>query len=92
VQLRVVVALLCAFAGVVIATLLGVDTMAATGEGGRLGYTPVAWLAFALGVAGGRPAAGDIAARHRPTYADLGLALLVCATVVGAAVLRCATL
>lgn len=87
-QLRVAAALLCASAGVVVATLLSTDGMAATGEGGRLAYTPVAWLALAIGVGAAPPAGGAIAERGRTGYRRAAIALLLCATIAGAWVLQ----
>jgi len=55
-QRRVAAALFGASGGLVVATLLATAGMPASGEGGRLTYTPVAWLALAIGVAGAEPA------------------------------------
>jgi hypothetical protein len=87
-QRRLAAALLCAFAGLVVATLLSTGPMAETGEGGRLGYTPIAWLALAIGVAGARPMA-DARANDGPgRYRCAALGLLACATVTGTWVLQ----
>jgi hypothetical protein len=63
--------------------------MSGAGEGGRLTYTPIAWLALALGVAGARPPHRIDDARHDPAvaYRRAGVALLACASVAGAIVL-----
>jgi len=87
-QLRIAAALLCASAGVVVATLLSTHGMAETGEGGRLAYTPVAWLALAIGVGAAQPASGTIAEGHRSSYRRAAVALLFCATIAGAWVLQ----
>ncbi len=87
-QRRVAAALLCASGGIAVATLLATGGMAASGEGGRLAYTPVAWLALAIGVAAAEPAL-DIGHREdRPWYRHAGLALLACATLAGTWVLQ----
>jgi hypothetical protein len=62
--------------------------MAASGEGGRLAYTPVAWLSLAIGVAGAGPASDAGSGANRPFYRRAGLAFLACATVVGTWVLQ----
>lgn len=87
-QLRLAFALLCASAGVVVATLLGTDGMAATGEGSRLAYTPVAWFALAIGVGAAQPAGGATVERRRTVYRRAAIALLLCATIAGAWVLQ----
>lgn len=48
---RMGVALGCAAGGMLLAALLNLGGMPPTGDGGRLTYTPLAWLAVALGVA-----------------------------------------
>ena len=85
-QRRLGAALLCAAAGLVVATLLSIDGMAASGEGGRLGYAPIAWLALAIGVAAARPLQDGGASETR--YRRAGLVLLSCATVAGTWVLQ----
>lgn len=55
---RLAGALLLAAAGLVAATLLNLGGLAATGEGGRLAYSPMAWMALGLGVAGAAPMNG----------------------------------
>ena len=49
-QARLALALLGASAGLALATLLNLGGMSSTGEGGRLSYGPMAWLAVALGL------------------------------------------
>ncbi len=49
-QAFVALALLGASGGLALATLLNLGGMSSSGEGGRLSYGPVAWLALALGV------------------------------------------
>ncbi len=87
-QARLAAALAGACAGIIVATLLSVNGMVASGEGGRLAYTPAAWLALAIGVAGSQatPQMGPKEIRAR--VADAGFALLVCATIAGAWVLQ----
>jgi hypothetical protein len=87
-QRRVAAALLCASGGLVVATLLATGGMPASGEGGRLAYTPVAWLALAIGVAGAEPAADIGPGEDHRWYRRAGLALLACATFAGTWVLQ----
>jgi hypothetical protein len=82
-QRRIAAALLCASGGLVVATLLATGGMAASGEGGRLAYTPVAWLALAIGVAGSEPASTIGHGADLPWLRRAGLALLLCATFAG---------
>ena len=85
---RIAAALLCAFAGVIVATLLSVGEMAVSGEGGRLSYTPMAWFALAIGVASSQPMQDADTDHVKPNYPRAGLALLLCATIAGAWVLQ----
>jgi len=79
-------ALFTASIGLCAATLLNLGGMNPSGEGGRLAYTPFAWLALALGVASAAPVAGaDRPAASAPRRA--GIAGLVAATIIGALVL-----
>lgn len=87
-QRRLAAALFCAFAGLVVATLLSVNGMVASGEGGRLTYTPMAWLALAIGVAGAKPTLDAGPKEIHEAYSRAGLALLLCATIAGAWVLQ----
>ena len=48
-------ALACACGGVTLATFLNLGGLLASGEGGRLFYTPMAWAALALGIAWSGP-------------------------------------
>lgn len=85
---RLAAALLVASAGLAVATLLNLGGMMGTGEGGRLAYSPIAWLALALGVAGARLAPASDRERHEPLYRHAGTALLACAAIAGAWVLE----
>lgn len=87
-QLRLALALLGASTGVVVATLLSTDGMAATGEGSRLAYTPIAWLALAIGVGTARPAGGTFPEGRRTGYRRAAIALLLGATIAGGWVLH----
>lgn len=87
-QRRLAAAILCAFAGLVVATLLSTGPMAETGEGGRLGYTPIAWLALAVGVAAARPVHETRPDDGRGRYRRAALGFLLCATVAGTWVLQ----
>jgi hypothetical protein len=87
-QRRVAAALFGASGGLVVATLLATAGMPASGEGGRLTYTPVAWLALAIGVAGAEPAADSARGEGHPWYRGVGLALIACATLAGTWVLQ----
>jgi len=49
-QWRLALALAAASGGLALATLLNLGGMSSLGEGGRLSYGPVAWLALAVGV------------------------------------------
>ena len=86
---RVAAALLIASMGLAAATLLNLGGMSGAGEGGRLTYTPIAWLALALGVAGARPLQGIGESAHDSpaAYRRAGVALLACASIAGAIVL-----
>ena len=84
---RLAGALLLAAAGLIAATLLNLGGLSATGEGGRLAYSPMAWAALALGVAGSAPVAHrDLreAGRHGRR---LGIVVLVATALAGAFVL-----
>jgi hypothetical protein len=87
-QRRLAAAMLCASAGLVVATLFATGGMAASGEGGRLAYTPIAWLALAIGVAGAEPALATAPSEDRPWPRRAGLALIVCASFAGTWVLQ----
>lgn len=49
-QARLALSLLAASGGLALATLLNLGGMSSAGEGGRLSYSPMAWLALALGL------------------------------------------
>jgi hypothetical protein len=87
-QRRVAAALLCASGGIAVATLLATGGMAASGEGGRLAYTPVAWLSLAIGIAGAEPASDVDRGEDHPWYRRAGLVLFACATFAGTWVLQ----
>ena len=89
-QRRLAAALLCASGGLVVATLLATGGMSASGEGGRLAYTPVAWLALAIGVAGAAPVSniGHGENQSHRWYRRAGLALFACASFAGTWVLQ----
>ena len=81
-------ALLCAAGGLVAATLVATGGMTASGEGGRLTYTPVAWLALAIGVASSEPASNIDPGEDHLWLRRAGLALIVCASFAGTWVLQ----
>ncbi len=87
-QRRLAAALICASAGLAAATLLNLGGMPPSGEGGRLTYTPMAWLALAIGVASARRIPD--AARGDPLLQvpRVGPALFLCATIIGAWILH----
>ena len=82
---RLVLALLAASAGLFVATLLNLGGFAPTGEGGRLLYSPIAWLALALGVAGATPVASGMRRRRTPRA---GVVVLTLAAIAGATLLE----
>ena len=77
-------ALLAGSGGLAVATLLNLGMMSSNGEGGRLTYGPVAWLALAVGVIMSRP---QILAprewRRQPFAIAVALALVVAVTTGG---------
>ena len=77
-------ALFMASVGLCAATLMNLGGMNPSGEGGRLAYSPFAWLALALGVGSAATAAG----RRDPPTRVFGLALLAAATITGTWVLE----
>src|SRR5205814_8701826 len=81
-QLRLAAALLAAAAGLFAATLYHLGGLPSSGEGGRLLYGPLAWLALAIGVA--------LARRTEAAAAmwRVAIALAACAVVAGAALLH----
>ncbi|MEQ1353797.1 MAG: hypothetical protein ABLT11_07250 [Candidatus Acidiferrum sp.] len=85
---RLATALFCASLGFIVASMLNLGSMSASGEQGRLFYTPIAWLALAFGVAGARP--GDVLDPHEKSarYRLAGIWLLACATAIGAWVIE----
>lgn len=83
-QWRLALALAGASGGLAVATLLNIGAMSSLGEGGRLAYGPVAWLALAIGVYLSRPPVSVTRIPHVRTIATVGLAL---AAAVGSSVL-----
>jgi hypothetical protein len=81
-------ALVIASAGLAAATLLNLGGLDASGEGGRLAYGPVAWLALALGVALSRPGAPSGASDADPRVRAGAMLLLAAATALGGWVLN----
>jgi len=75
-------ALIAAGGGALLATLLNLGALVGSGEGGRLLYSPLAWLALAVGVMLARPL------RSTPTLSHLPPALLAAAILIGIAVLQ----
>ena len=69
---RLAIALALAAVGLVAATLLNLGELSASGEGGRLAYSPIAWFAVALGVAGAAPLPGPDAQGHGRHARDPG--------------------
>ena len=82
-QAIMVLALICASGGLVLATLLNLGSMSSSGEGGRLSYGPIAWLALGLGVFMSTPFG---TARH-PRWRIGGGATMAAAVAVGSLVL-----
>jgi len=85
-QRMLAAALFISAAGLCAATLLNLGGMNPSGEGGRLTYSPFAWLSLALGVASAAP----VAAADRPATSlsrRAGIAGLVFATIIGTFVL-----
>ena len=80
-------ALLLGAIGLAAATLANLGALVSTGEGGRLAYGPVAWLALALGVALSRPQADGATRRERPRLRFSALLALAGAIASGAWVL-----
>ena len=81
---KMALALLAGSGGLALATLLNLGMMSSNGEGGRLTYGPVAWLALAVGVIMSRP---QILAprewRRQPFAIAVALALVVAVTTGG---------
>ncbi len=83
---QVSMALLAAGAGALLATLLNLGSLAGNGEGGRLLYSPLAWLALAAGVMSARPF--EPRSRLQLPMRHLANALLGVAILVGVGVLQ----
>ncbi len=82
---RISIALLGAAGGLALATLVNLGGLAATGEGGRLTYSPICWLAVAAGVA----LAGAISGKRVPWLPHALLAsLIVCGGIVLHSIIR----
>ena len=83
-QWRLAVALAGAGSGLALATVLNIGAMSSLGEGGRLSYGPVAWLALAAGVMLSTPhSSRSRTSRGRPA----ATAILALAAAVGCVVL-----
>jgi hypothetical protein len=75
----VALALACASGGMILATLLNLGGLAASGEGGRLAYGPFAWLALAIGVACSRARGAKGTTSRAGLYvASLGCIIVAC--------------
>jgi hypothetical protein len=85
---KLAAALLISFGGLGTATMLNLGALPSTGEGGRLTYGPVIWLALALGVALSRPPQTTIGATWIPGLRLAGLLLFATTTAVGLWVLE----
>ncbi len=85
---RLALALTLASAGLAAATLLNLGGLVPTGEGGRLAYGPVAWLALALGVGLARPAGRAEVDGDGRRARGAGMLLLAVATATGMVVLE----
>ena len=70
------------------ATLANLGSLVPTGEGGRLAYGPVAWLALALGVALAKPLENQPARGERPRLRTAATLLLMSAIASGTWVLE----
>lgn len=81
-QLRLALAMLAAAAGMLAATLHSLGGFSSTGEGGRLLYGPVAWMALGVGLLLARPQG------ERATAARAAAVLLLLGTLAGAALLQ----
>ncbi len=81
-QWRLAVAFAGAGVGQLLATLLNLGAFAATGEGGRLFYGPIAWFALSLGMLiASNPAAATL--RHRRMCRQFAMTLAGLAIVSG---------
>ena len=78
-QWRLALALAGASGGLALATVLNIGALSSLGEGGRLSYGPVAWLALAAGVMLSQPhSLPDESPRFRAAAtAAIGLAMVV---------------
>ena len=85
-QWRLALALAAASGGLALATVLNLGGMSSLGEGGRLSYGPVAWLAIAIGVFMARPHSPKIIS-PRPIARSAATALFALALVAGSGVL-----
>ena len=85
---RLPTALVIASGGLAAATLLNLGALVPFGEGGRLSYGPVAWLALALGVALSRPAETATGDRGSQRARIAGTMLLAATVATGTWVLN----
>ena len=83
-QWPLVLTLTCASSGLALATLLNLGAMSSIGEGGRLSYGPIAWLAIAIGVSASRP---QSLANSSPSLRLAQFASLLFAVLIGGGVL-----
>jgi hypothetical protein len=81
---RLSTALFIAAVGLVVATLSNLGSLVASGEGGRLAYGPVAWVALALGVALARPREEEGTRQARPRVRIV--AMLLVAVVIASSI------
>ncbi len=84
---KLAAALAIASGGLAAATLLNLGALVPLGEGGRLSYGPVAWLALAVGVALSRPTETATARGERPRVRIAGMLLLAATVAMGTWVL-----
>ena len=86
-QWRLALALAAASGGLALATLLNLGAMSSLGEGGRLSYGPVAWLALAAGVFMARPLSLQSDSPRRSLAGSAATAAFALALVTGSGVL-----
>lgn len=84
-QWRLALALTAASGGLALATALNIGALSSSGEGGRLSYGPVAWLALAVGVF---LAAPQLPSTRPARWRSAALASFAIAVVAGGGVLH----